>query len=219
MNVRLVLLSDTHGQHRRVPVPSGDVFIHAGDLLLFGDTHLLDDFNAWLGELPHRYKLVIAGNHDFYFAKEQAASAARLTNACYLQDQAVTLSGLNFYGSPWQPWFGDLAFNLPRGEALRKKWELIPADTQVLITHTPPFGQGDRTWDGEHVGCRDLQEAVTRVQPRLHVFGHIHEAAGSSVQGGTTFVNASVCDDEYQWVRTPVVFDYEIPEPVGPAGS
>ena len=207
--MRLVLLSDTHGQHRAASVPEGDILLFAGDMLLFGDADALDDFNAWLGGLPHRHKLVIAGNHDSCFEEDPAVSVSRLTNAQYLQDQAVALGGLKFYGSPWQPWLGNMAFNLPRGEALREKWALIPSDTDVLVTHTPPWGQGDLTRREQQVGCRDLWDAVLRIQPRLHVFGHIHEAAGTSVHGATTFVNASACDVAYQCVRSAVVLDYD----------
>jgi hypothetical protein len=152
---------------------------------------------------------VIAGNHDFCFESEPKAARSRLTNAVYLQDEEVRLCGLKFYGSPWQPRFGDLAFNLDRGAPLREKWARIPADTDVLITHSPPFGHGDQTRQLERVGCVDLLEAVRRVRPCLHVFGHIHEAAGTSVEGPTTFVNASVCDTAYRPAHEPVVFDCE----------
>ena len=215
MTVKLVLFSDTHGHHRRMAVPDGDILIFAGDMFLFGDGNSLEDFNAFLGELPHRHKLVIAGNHDYCFEKESARSAASLSNAIYLQDQAIALDGIKLYGSPWQPQFGNMAFNLERGAALREKWDMIPADTDVLITHAPPFGRGDRTAQGEHLGCQDLLEAVQRIQPRLHVFGHIHEAVGTSQAGKTTFINASICNAAYEWANAPVVFEYELPDQAG----
>jgi len=90
----------------------------------------------------------------------------------------VIIEGVKFYGSPWQPRFFDWAFNLDRGEEIKKKWDLIPMDTDVLITHGPPYGILDLTHEGEKVGCEELMKAVLRVQPKIHIFGHIHEAYG-----------------------------------------
>ena len=187
----LVLLSDTHGKHDTLVVPAGDILVHAGDLTDAGSLEELEDINAFFARLPHRHKLVIAGNHDFCFEREPEEARATLTAATYLEDEAVTVEGIRFYGSPWQPWFFDWAFNLPRGEALKEKWALIPPKTDVLITHGPPRGIGDLTIGGEHAGCEELLRRVRRLKPKLHVFGHIHEGAGLYRDGGTTFVNAS----------------------------
>lgn len=210
MSLSLVAISDTHGHHRKLSIPPGDVLIHAGDITRHGNVAELEDFNDWLGALGHRHKLVIAGNHDFCFERDRRAAAARLTNAVYLQDEAVTLDGLRFYGSPWQPWFFDWAFNLKRGPEIRARWDLIPPDTDVLITHGPPLGHGDRVARGEQVGCQDLLEVVERITPRVHIFGHIHEAAGVTSNGRTTFVNACSCNLRYAPVQPPIVFRYEL---------
>ena len=107
-----------------------------------------------------------------------------------------------------EPAFNDWAFNLPRGEPLREKWALIPAGTDVLVTHGPPRGHGDRVaFGGEHVGCEDLLSAVERLAPRLHVFGHIHEGAGVTRNAATTFVNAASCDLFYEPTQPPILFD------------
>lgn len=208
MSVRLILLSDTHGFHPYVTVPDGDIRIHAGDLTMHGTRGEVAAFNAWLGRLPHRHKVVIAGNHDFCFENQPEAAAAQLTHAIYLQDQAVALAGLQFYGSPWQPEFCDLAVNLPRGAALREKWNLISAGTDVLITHGPPLGHGDLTTRGEQAGCEELLAAVKRLKPRLHVFGHIHEGVGRSSDGPTEFVNACTCDADNVPVNPPIQVTY-----------
>ena len=153
----------------------------------------VEAFNDWLGTLNDscRYKVVICGNHDFCFQEQAGEARARITNAVYLEDSGCELAGLTFYGSPWQPWFGGWAFNLPRGEELAKVWEKVPAGVDVLVTHGPPEGILDRTNRGELVGCRDLLLRVYEVRPRLHVFGHIHEAAGRADIDGIVFVNAS----------------------------
>jgi Icc-related predicted phosphoesterase len=168
----------------------------------------VEAFDAYLGSLSHTAKIVIAGNHDWCFERTPKAARARMTNATYLEDEAVSFLGLKFYGSPWQPRFFDWAFNLDRGEPLRRKWRLIPEDTDVLITHGPPAGFGDTNIEGEATGCVDLTEAVQRIRPGLHVFGHIHEGYGQSTDGETTFVNGSSCDISYRPVNPPIVFDW-----------
>jgi Icc-related predicted phosphoesterase len=192
-SLTVVALSDTHGYHREVAVPPGDLLVHAGDLTLTGQLHQVEDFDDWLAGLPHRHKVVIAGNHDFCFERpaERQRARALLRHAVYLEDSAVELCGLEIYGSPWQPWFLDWAFNLHRGAQIAARWALIPEHTDLLLTHGPPHGIGDLTFAGLHVGCEDLLDRVRAVRPRLHVFGHIHEAAGRWEQDGTIFVNAS----------------------------
>lgn len=192
----LVCISDSHGQHRGLDIPDGDILVHAGDITKSGEVETVEDFNAWLGALPHRHKVVIAGNHDFCFAWEPERCRALLTNAHYLQDQAITLDGLKFYGSPWQPVFFDMAFNLRRGRALRDKWLKIPRGTDVVVTHGPPRGIGDQLANGEAVGCADLLDVVNLLRPKVHVFGHIHGGHGLTRGEHTVFVNASVCDEQ-----------------------
>ena len=99
--------------------------------------------------------------------------------------------------SPDQLPFYDWAFNLPRGKALAKVWAKIPDDTDVLITHGPPYGILDKTERGEHCGCQDLLERIKVIQLKLHIFGHIHEGYGMFQDESTTFVNGSVCDADY----------------------
>lgn len=204
--MRLVCISDTHNLHERVVVPDGDVLVHAGDATRRGKERELRAFDAWLGTLPHRHKIVVAGNHDFAFQQVPGA-AGWLTNAHYLQDRAVVLDGVRFYGSPWQPWFHDWAFNLPRGAPLDEVWARIPTGTDVLVTHSPPHGTLDTTVHGETVGCEALAAHVARLRPRVHVFGHIHEGYGQLERDGTRFVNASTCDVRYQPVHAPIVVD------------
>ena len=208
MSIRLVAISDTHGLHRHLTIPDGDILVHAGDITGHGQVEQVADFNEWLGTLPHRHKLVIAGNHDFCFEDQPVETAALLTNCIYLFDEAITLDGLYFYGTPWQPWFFDWAFNLRRGSEIRAKWELIPPETDVLITHGPPLGYGDLTSRGEYVGCADLLESVRQKRPKLHIFGHIHEGYGMTHNQHTTFINASSCTLQYQPAQRPIVYDW-----------
>ena len=205
--MRVVCLSDTHHQHARLVVPEGDVLVCAGDFTRRGDRADVEAFDAWLGTLPHRHKIVIAGNHDFAFEREPAAARSWIRHATYLEDSGCEVEGLRVWGSPWQPRFFDWAFNLDRGAPLRAKWELVPADTDLLVTHGPPFGILDRTHDGRRVGCEELALAVARIRPKLHVFGHIHEDPGVVERDGTVYVNASSCDVRYRPVQPPIVVD------------
>ena len=217
--LRIVCLSDTHGYTRFdasgqsvIDIPDGDVLIFAGDICSRG--HDIDAlrFDAFLAQLPHPHKLVIAGNHDWCFElKGKAHAQALLKSARYLEDEAVIIEGIKFYGSPWQPEFFNWAFNLPRGEALAKKWRLIPDDTDVLITHGPPLGILDKTDRGEAVGCYDLRQALQRVKPQLHVFGHIHHSYGRETQGSTTYINACICTESYQPLNPVQCFDVTLP--------
>jgi Icc-related predicted phosphoesterase len=188
--MRIVCVSDTHGWHALTEIPDGDILVHGGDLTRRGALDNVAEFDRWLGALPHRHKVVIAGNHDFCFQEQPHAARARLTNAIYLEDSGCEIEGLKFYGSPWTPIFFDWAFMLSE-EELDAKWALIPSGLDVLITHGPPRGIQDLTNRDDHAGSRTLLHRVYEVKPRLHVFGHIHEAAGRTDADGITFLNAS----------------------------
>lgn len=220
---KLVFISDTHNRHKKIKLPDGDILVHCGDATSMGEIHELQQVIDWFKKLLDvgKYKdiIYISGNHDFGY-QEMPALMKDMTKGVghYLEDKAVTVQGLKFYGSPWSPLFFEWAYNLPRGEALKEKWDMIPANTDVLITHTPPFGIGDLVnrsfttsydppnFDG-HTGCRELLEAVKKLKPKIHAYGHIHDAYGTTTIGGTTFVNAATCDDKYQAVHEPIVVE------------
>lgn len=121
--------------------------------------------------------------------------------------------------TPWQPEFCNWAFNLPRGEKLLAKWRLIPSDTDVLVTHTPPYGRGDRVGH-MRVGCEELAREVSeRIQPQFHVFGHVHEGYGKSSDGTTIYMNASSCTHDYEAINAPFVFDLNVSKSGGIGAS
>ena len=100
---------------------------------------------------------------------------------------------------------------MSRGEELKERWDLIPNDIDILVTHGPPYGYLDTVrWDGhtKHVGCEELLDRVLKLKPKLHVFGHIHGAAGEDSFEGTHFVNASSCDERYKPINPPIVIDW-----------
>jgi Icc-related predicted phosphoesterase len=212
-SIRIVCISDTHGQHAKLSVPDGDILIHAGDFSAFGDTPIeVIDFNRWLGTLPHRYKVVIAGNHDWMFERHPGTARELLTNAIYLENSGTELAGLKIWGSPVQPEFNNWAFNVARGAAIRRYWQMISTGTDVLITHGPPHGVLDTAHPTTaHLGCEELAEAVQKIRPMLHVFGHIHGGQGQLNSDGTLYVNASVVNEAYQLVHAPQVVEIEVP--------
>ncbi len=207
---RIVCISDTHGAHAKFQIPTGDILLHTGDFTKRGKESEIIDFNHWLGSLPHRHKVVIAGNHDFGMEKYPEKAHAWISNAHYLNDQEITLEGLRIWGSPVTPWFYDWAFNRERGADISQHWNLIPDGIDILLTHGPPEGMLDETLTGKTVGCADLMQAIMRVRPRLHVFGHIHEGYGLVQNTDTTFINASLMDINYHPTQAPWVFEWVI---------
>lgn len=205
--MRIVAVADTHTfQDDLGELPSGDVFVHAGDLVRGGDLEELEGVAAWIRSLPHPHKIIVAGNHDWCFIHDREAAVALLGDAIYLQDSAVEIDGVRFWGSPWQPEFNDWAFNLPRGKPLADKWALVPNDTHVLVTHGPPHGIGDRAATAGRTGCKDLLARVHAVQPALHMFGHIHQDGGVWRDGDTCFANVTTWECE----RAPTVIDFDV---------
>jgi Icc-related predicted phosphoesterase len=205
--MRIVTVADTHLRHRELHVPEGDVFVHAGDLCRSGHLRELAIALDWIAELPHRRKVVVAGNHDWAFVRERRQALALLdAGVDYLEDTGVEIGGVQFWGSPWQPEFCGWAFNLPRGPALAERWALVPDGADVLVTHGPPRRIGDLTGDGRREGCDDLLARVREVNPRLHVFGHIHEDTGAWQIGPTWFSNVSAREGE----RGASVFDFDV---------
>lgn len=211
--MRLALISDTHMRHAGLVVPACNVLIHAGDFSRRGTPEELETFLAWFSAQPAPAKLFIAGNHDYVCEQdpELTRRLARTAGVHYLFEEELEFGGLRFWGSPMTPWFRGMAFNRPRGEPLRAHWARIPAGLDVLITHGPPRGLGDRTFLGASVGCADLLARVREVPPRLHVFGHIHEGYGEASLPGvpTRFLNVSTRRLLPVGTRAPVLVELE----------
>ncbi len=208
--MEITLMSDTHALHGQLDIPDGDLFIFAGDMTNCRAARDVEDFNRFLGRLPHKHKIVIGGNHDHRLARDLEKAKAMLSECIYLQDEQVVIKGIKIYGSPWQPLFNDRAcdaFALQRGKALREKWDLIPDGVDILVTHTPPAGILDLDGPVGH-GCFDLTESLCRVKPRYHVFGHVHSSHGMVKNNGTCFINCSVKGPN-GILRAPLSLDYE----------
>lgn len=213
--LKICVTSDTHTFHRSHPIPDGDIFIHAGDITGNGEMSTMIDFAAWLGKLPQRHKLVVAGNHDRCLDISQsrynplARQLIEAAGAHYLLDSSVTIDGKKFYGSPWVPNLDTWAF----WDRNRDRFVDAPRDIDVLVTHGPPLGVRDGASRGEgshaHVGSADLTRYINWCwQLRAHIFGHVHEGYGRSPDSDPViFANASMCNAKYEPVNAPLVIE------------
>ncbi len=191
--MKIVLVSDTHSRHAEIEVPArADVILHAGDFTRRGSRDETLAFLDWLASFDAA-RVLIGGNHDRWAEREPAEmeAACRARGIEWLLERAIEVRGARLYGAPWTPRFRDMAWNVDRGEAIAAKWAKIPAGLDVLVTHGPPHRVLDRMFLGAHVGCEALRDAVRARAPRLHVFGHIHEAAGETSLGDTHCLNVA----------------------------
>lgn len=201
----MVLLSDTHTMHDKVTVPDGDVLIHAGDMALDGSLSEVQNTLNWLNNQPHEHVIAIAGNHDFVFERPRHKNDIDFGRVIYLENSSCEIDGVKFWGSPVTPWFFNWAFNVHRGVLIRKYWNEIPEDVDVLITHGPPHGILDTVNQYEDcLGCEELFERVDNLtRPLVHAFGHIHGGYGQAQFGRQRFYNASVVNEAYKVVNKP----------------
>jgi Icc-related predicted phosphoesterase len=237
---KVSLISDTHTKHDHIvtnksirnsnqplELPGGDILIHAGDFMSSGyhQTEAVEFFR-WFDEIDnYDTKVFIAGNHDRIMEMEPEWAKGILTGYKtieYLQDDWMGIyydgpngehpeDNVRIYGSPWQPEFYNWAFNLPRnGEEMKARWDAISDNTDILITHGPPFGYLDIPGGSTtRVGCEMLRYRVDEIRPKIHVFGHIHGSWGHYFNGHTHFFNASVLNERYSYAHLPWNFEWD----------
>lgn len=213
--MKILTISDTHTKHNQIPLEwlePADMIIHAGDISSMGSLSEIESFCYWFDNLDqYDHKIFIAGNHDWGF-QERPTEAMEIVSSYktikYLKDSSVVCDGVKIYGSPWQPEFYNWAFNLQRGVKLQEKWDLIPLDTDILVTHGPAYGYGDFVPNGENVGCSNLLDTIiTKVNPKVHIAGHIHCGYGESFAHGTHFINAATLNESYMVTNKPIIFE------------
>lgn len=230
MNTRIVTISDTHGLHYLMDVPMGDILICSGDFSNVGTSRGIYDFLEWFGELPHYNKILIAGNHDkgtdpsfkdrvkYEGTYDFFHEMLKKHDIIYLEDDSCEVYSnqgdlIKIHGSPVTPTFGyGWAWNRGRKE-IQEHWDKIPNDVDILVTHGPAYGYGDRVVrNDERVGCDLLLNKILEVKPKMHIFGHIHEDRGVFLDkdNGITYVNASSLNLRYNhYKRNFHVFDWE----------
>lgn len=183
-------ISDLHGYFPELP--GGDILILGGDYTASHTPSEFLKFYSWLTEQKYRYKVMISGNHDeslecslsitramFLHHKE----GAEKSDCIYLCDNSVTIEGIKIYGSPWTQWFKGInpkccEFVCHSDEQLADKWELIPGDADIVVTHSPMYMVLDETAKGP-AGSLSLRSRLEKVKPTIHICGHIHEGHGS----------------------------------------
>jgi len=188
-------LSDTHSkQHELRNLPPADIIIHSGDISFAGSENEVMDFIEWFGALPYKYKIFIAGNHDDCLL---GANIGGLPENCfYLCNSSVTIDSVKFYGVPM---FMEDAMSGDYDRNIQK----IPSDTNVLITHQPPYSILD--YSAFNRGDRTLLQIVVKIKPMYHLFGHIHAAYGIEKSEHTTFVNAAILSENYELINEPIL--------------
>lgn len=196
--MRILHLSDTHSCHHRLRVlPDADVVVHSGDFCMLGTEQEAIDFLNWFCDLPYRHKIFICGNHDdcLYGANIDGLDS-NVHNLC---NSGIEIDGVKFYGVPM--FMSDCIT-----DRQSRNYANIPTDTDILITHSPAFGILDFD-DDINYGSEELLLAATNVNPRIHLFGHIHKQHGITTIGTTTFSNGAIMNDDYSILNHPNIIE------------
>jgi Icc-related predicted phosphoesterase len=220
MKLRILLISDTHQKHHELTLPECDIILHAGDISGRGSYAAVGNFLQWFSKQKANHLVFIAGNHDIGLENPQWDMIRLLEEypeITYLNNSGASIEGINIYGSPISPTFGrGWAFNRDRGEDIKAEWDKIPEGTDIIITHTPPYGKGDllipqyrRRNEDPNVGCKDLLDTIRRIKPSIHLSGHIHSGYGVVVENGITYINAAVLNDDYMYVHQPILIEFD----------
>ena len=201
--MHILHLSDTHGHHRALKdLPTADLIVHSGDIGFAGTDSEFIDFINWFIKLNYQYKILVGGNHDSYIEEEDAEQIQKILpkNCYYLCHSGVTIEGLKFWGVP-------IFVSENISGVYFDMLEKIPSNTDILVTHQPPYGILDKA-EPYNFGCRELLDIVLAIRPKYHLFGHIHDAYGMEKKEHTTFVNASIVDENYELKNR--FFEFEI---------
>jgi len=208
--MKIVSISDTHSKHNELEIPECDLFIHGGDFTYFsngGESEIID-FLTWFSLQPAKHKVFIAGNHEVLWeSKEQYFKNKIPEGVYYLNDSMVEIDGIKIWGSPITPYFYGWAYNRNRGEEIKKHWDLIPDDIDILVTHGPAFGIMDKAGN-EHVGCEELLFALQRVKPKMHLHGHMHRK-GHIYNNNIHYFNCAMVNSKYNIVNKPSLINFD----------
>lgn len=208
--MRIICISDTHNKHESLLIPSGDIIVHAGDFTESGTKGETERFLKWFSRLPHSYKILVPGNHDFYMEKHlEDLHSIVPKNIHVLINRELTIQNIRFWGSPYTPGDGSWAFNETQGVNMLKHWENIPAHTDLLITHSPPYGILDELDNKIHIGCDKLAKIINKLCLPYHIFGHVHNDYGIVRTRDTVFLNACSLDNRYRTINAPLVVHYK----------
>lgn len=210
--MKIDVIADLHGN--RPELPGGDVLIIAGDWTARDEAHELISFALWVNEQKYKHKILIPGNHDNMIQKYPGILDGLPDFVMtFLCDSGVEINGYKFWGTPWTKTFKGMnpkckAFTVDTEEELAEKFALVPKDTDVLISHGPPYRVLDANESGEPCGSLSLLETLDNVKPLYMVFGHIHEQGGKDIVykhigPNTHCLNVSYVDERYRPKNKP----------------
>lgn len=197
--IKIIHISDTHSQYPII-TEYADILIHTGDFSIGGHPGEYDVFNNWLNDLKIPHKIVILGNHDLdYFKDDGTIGKKLLTNAQVLNTELVVIENIKIFGVQWHifnTWNfmsqSDYQNNHNGG------WNKIPDNMDIVLTHQPPHGILDD--DTHHWGSYDTLMAIKKTKPAYHLFGHIHQAFGNrevNIDGKIIKFYNSALQDEF----------------------
>lgn len=227
--LKICAISDVHCRWKNLNIPEVDILISSGDYSFKGEKHVVKEFHEWLNKQDAGYIISVQGNHELWVEKNFQEAKEIAEKACpgvhFLQHSPIEIEGIKIFGSAWTPWFYSWAWNARRtpeqalafgGPFIGDLWKDIPDDTNILVTHGPPYGildelvYPDGTPKGELVGCEELSKRISQLnQLDLHIFGHIHCGAGQKHLNGVSYYNASVCDEQYYPSNPITIIDYQ----------
>jgi Icc-related predicted phosphoesterase len=201
-SVRIVHMSDTSNfltaSNPTTFVPKGDIFVHSGNFTVYGAKKEFEQFNVWLGTIANdfKYRIVTLGCRDVKeFGNNWDTMRSLLANATHVlcHESAVVL-GIRFYACPWH-WGHHKNYLVRKGApaSTSGRFDEIPEDTQVLITHGAASGVLDTS---NLPGSKELTEGIRRAKPALHLHGHSKGAHGvvPAFAKYPLVVNSALCD-------------------------
>lgn len=223
--MKILALSDTHGTHSDLTFdiyeilkedPSIQTIVHAGDGGTYKDPiRNVDSLNScleWLSTFPVKNKIYVPGNHDTSL-EAGLISPKNYKEITFLLHDSIRLEGRRIFGSPYTPEFHDWAYNVPR-DKIGRYWEIVPNDVDILITHGPPMGVLDVSRGGSYGDLALYNEVISRIKPKVHIFGHFHDEPGHINNGirilnncSTKFINASIVNLSHSPVNSPIVVE------------
>ena len=218
--MKIVAVSDTHQAYLE-DLPKGDVLIHAGDFSLLPKNSYknrdlmiqeLTDLKNWFDKVRSKYKhtILVPGNHDWIFEVDYDFAKDFMKETIVLNDDSITIEGQKIWGTPINLEFHNWAFNRAAGDDILSHFNKIPKDTDILITHGPPLGILDQAFpldNSPNLGDVDLLNVLDTLNLKAHIFGHIHGSHGTLKRKDTLFVNASIMDESYKPVFSPIEFE------------
>jgi Icc-related predicted phosphoesterase len=250
--VSIILISDIHNYQHLLTLPKGDLLLIAGDMTNMGKRKELERFSTFLSSVKPNFEMivVVAGNHEvsmdtdffnkvgkkYFYGNSIDPKRARAyfidnPDVVYLEDSGVEYKGIKIWGTPWVNPCGNWAFCLNQPGMDKQLFGQIPEDTDILISHSPPYGILDvvpmysyqvdpqtnkmvRKMQNQHTGNKELMKRVHKIKPKLHVFGHIHECSGAEIHGDTLFVNAAILNHRHKPENLPkkVILHFKVKE-------